>query len=249
MHPSEASENALTAESDSTSSDQQAIDTTSETCFTDPPMKDRDKDRRDKILDVAIELAEKGGYNNVRQREVAAQAGVALGTLYKRFRSKEDILCAALARETETLERRMEAMPAKGDTPLERICSFFKIVTKGLITKPNYARAVLRAMASGEPEIAANVAAYQGHMNGLIIAAIRGTGRLGYAETTSSPPTEMESTLALHMLQVWYASLVGWSAGVTSQQAVQEQVQRSAELLFKGLEAEQKMANGYANGH
>ncbi len=67
-----------------------------------------EKDINERIFDVAIELAEEGGYDNVRQRDVAARAGVALGTLYKRFRSKEDILSAALERETAKLERRME---------------------------------------------------------------------------------------------------------------------------------------------
>src|SRR5258708_17537090 len=104
------------------------------------------KARRDRILDVAVALAEEGGFENVRQRDVAAKAGVALGTLYKSFRSKEDILTAALDRESEMLERRMEAKPATGATPIERIGSFFAIVTRALCRKPKYARAVLRAM-------------------------------------------------------------------------------------------------------
>ena len=46
----------------------------------------------------------------MRLREVAAHAGVALGTLYRRFRSKEDLLLAALEQlaaelETQVLER------------------------------------------------------------------------------------------------------------------------------------------------
>src|SRR5579862_470352 len=104
------------------------------------------KDRRDKILDVAVALAEEGGFENVRQRDVAANAGVALGTLYKRFRSKEEILCAALEREAELLERRMETSPAIGRSSLERVGSFFTTLTRGLLKKPKFARAVLRAM-------------------------------------------------------------------------------------------------------
>jgi AcrR family transcriptional regulator len=195
------------------------------------------KQRKDKILDVAIDLAEQGGFENVRQRDVAAHAGVALGTLYKSFRSKEAILCAALERETETLERRMETNPAQGDTPLERVCNFFLIVTRGLCRKPKYARAVIRAMASGEAEVANTVVAYQGRMNGLIIAALRGTGRIGYAEATASPPTEKESTLAFILEQLWFASLVGWSAALNTQAQVGEQVRTAATLLIRGMEA------------
>src|SRR6185436_18938501 len=104
------------------------------------------KARRNKILDVAVDLAEEGGFDNVRQRDVAAHAGVALGTLYKNFRSKEDLLSAALERQAEMLERKMEKNPAKGDTPLDRAISVIQIMTRSLCRKPNYARAVVRAM-------------------------------------------------------------------------------------------------------
>ncbi len=194
------------------------------------------KDRRDAILDVAISLAEEGGFDNVRQRDVAAHAGVALGTLYKRFRSKEDILVAALDRETEALERRMEARPAPGGTPIERVSSFFQTVTRGMCKKPKYARAVLRAVASGEPEVATKVAAYQDRMTGLIIAALRGVGRLGFKDATSSPPSRTERTLAFALQQIWVASLVGWSAGILSQSQVVEQMRVTGEILMRGVE-------------
>ena len=54
------------------------------------------EERSRRILETAIELAEKGGFSAVRLRDVAEQAGVALGTVYKRFQSKEDMLMAAL---------------------------------------------------------------------------------------------------------------------------------------------------------
>jgi AcrR family transcriptional regulator len=194
------------------------------------------KARRNKILDVAVDLAEEGGFDNVRQRDVAANAGVALGTLYKNFRSKEDMLSAALEREAELLERRMEDHPAKGETPLDRVLFIFTLMTKALCKKPNYARAVLRAMASGVPEVAGNVAAYQGRVNGMMIAAMRGVGRLGFAELTTAPPTAPESTLSMLMQQLWFASLVGWSAGLFDQATIIEQLRMAGELLVRGLE-------------
>jgi len=194
------------------------------------------KARRNKILDVAVDLAEEGGFDNVRQRDVAANAGVALGTLYKNFRSKEDLLSAALERDAEQLERRMEDNPAKGDTPLSRMLFVFQTMTRVLCKKPNYARAVLRAMSSGVPEVAGNIAAYQGRVNGILIAAMRSVGRLGFAELTSAPPTAHETTLSMLMQQLWFASLVGWSAGLFDQAAIVEQLRIAGELLVRGLE-------------
>jgi TetR/AcrR family transcriptional regulator, cholesterol catabolism regulator len=191
------------------------------------------KDRRDRILDVAIDLAEEGGFENVRQRDVADQAGIALGTLYKSFSSKEDILCAALEREAQTLERKMEQKPAEGGTPAERLHAFFKIVTRAMCRKPKYARAVLRAMASGEPEVAANVAGYQERMNRIIIAAMRGPERAG--ETTEI--TQREATVAVYLQRIWFASLVGWSGGLQGQNDVIEQMQTACDLLLEATKS------------
>ena len=59
------------------------------------------EERTRRIVETAVELAESGGFEAVRMRDVAAHAGVALGTFYKRFRSKEDLLVAALEMESD----------------------------------------------------------------------------------------------------------------------------------------------------
>jgi AcrR family transcriptional regulator len=196
------------------------------------------KDRRDEILDVAVALAEEGGFENVRQRDVAAKAGVALGTLYKRFRSKEEILCAALEREAELLEKKMEANPATGKTQLDRIAFFFGAITRGMMRKPKFARAVLRAMASGEDGVAKTVASYQGRITGLIIASMRGVGRLSFADAGAKPPTKQEIQLAALLQQIWFAALVGWSAGLIGPSDVTDQVKTAAALLIRGMDME-----------
>src|SRR5437763_4151480 len=102
------------------------------------------EDKRIRILETAIDLAEQGGFDAVRLRDVAAQADVALGTLYKRFRSKEDLLIGALELEAEKLDRRMAQKAVPGDSPVERAIAFFEIATRALFRKPNLGRAVIR---------------------------------------------------------------------------------------------------------
>lgn len=193
-------------------------------------MTKSEKDIAERITDVAIALAEEGGYDNVRQRDVAARAKVALGTLYKYFRSKEDILSAAMDRDAARLEVRLEKNPPRGDTLEERLRSFFETITRALCRRPDYARAVLRAMASGQPEVARHVIAYQGRINRLLIGAMRGAA-------SDAPPTERELTLSVLLQQLWFAALVGWAAGLHSQAAVVDQVARAAALLLAGLAA------------
>src|SRR5438067_4037678 len=98
------------------------------------------EEKRSRILETAIELAEKGGYENVRLRDVAAQADVALGTLYKRFPSKESILIGALELEAEKLEKKMSKKAVDGDNALDRVIEFFNVASSSLFRKPNLGR-------------------------------------------------------------------------------------------------------------
>ena len=61
------------------------------------------QDRRERIIDAALALASRGGYDAVQMRAVADGAEVALGTVYRYFPSKSHLLIAGLAREFESL--------------------------------------------------------------------------------------------------------------------------------------------------
>jgi AcrR family transcriptional regulator len=185
-----------------------------------------DKDRKDRILDVAVDLAAAGGYENVRQRDVADQAGIALGTLYKSFISKEHILSAAMAREADELERRLKARPPQGATPSERLQALFRIITRAMCQKPKYARAVIRAMASGQPEVASHVTAYQGRMNAIIGSVLAGEG------SEEGEFEERQLALATLLQQIWFASLVAWSAGILTQPNVIVHMNQAIELIL-----------------
>jgi len=189
------------------------------------------EERARRIVETAVELAEQGGFEAVRLRDVADQAGVALGTLYRRFRSKEDLLVAALEQEAEELERRILARPPRGDTASERLTAFFAAGTRGLCRRPNLTRAVLRAMTSGDPEIAEKVSRFHDRMARLITAAIRGE-----RDASELPPSEDERALALVLEHVWFSCLVGWSGGLHTQTGIIDQMKATAGLLLKNGE-------------
>jgi AcrR family transcriptional regulator len=192
------------------------------------------EERSRRIVETAVELAEEGGFEAVRLREVASHAGVALGTLYRRFRSKEDLLIAAMELETRDLERRLRQKPARGDTELERVTSFFGTATRGLLRRPNLARALVRAVASGDLELARRVGEFHTQMERMIVSALRGQGS---DEGQDEPPSELEQQVADTLEQVWFALLVGWSGGRHSQSALVEKMAVSAELVLLGAGA------------
>ncbi len=188
------------------------------------------EERARRIVETAVELAEQGGFEAVRLRDVASHAGVALGTLYRRFRSKEDLLIAALDQEVELVEQRFAQRPARDGTPLERVSSFFGLATRGLCRKPNLARSLLKAVASGDPELTQKVASFHGRMSTMIITALRGDG------DRDAEPGEKERRVAFLLEMIWFASLVGWSGGLHGQAAVVEQTHSAAELILRGLD-------------
>ena len=64
------------------------------------------KDRRRRVIKAAMEMADEGGYEAVHMRQVAERSGVALGTIYRYFNSKDQLLLAVLAewpRRCETI--------------------------------------------------------------------------------------------------------------------------------------------------
>ena len=185
------------------------------------------EDRSRRIVDSAVELAEQGGFEAVRLRDVAAHAGVALGTLYRRFRSKEDLLLAALQQEVTDLSERVARRPPEGETPLARATALYQIVTRALCRRPNLARALIRAVATGEPELTQKVAAFHTQMLQLTAAALRGT-------PADVPVTnERDLELANVLQQVWFSALIGWSGGVHGQAAIVDQTRRAARLLLE----------------
>ncbi len=62
-------------------------------------------DTRERILNAAIEAFATNGYAQTTMDDIAARAGVAKGTLYWRFKGKEELLFAGIDRETCKLEQ------------------------------------------------------------------------------------------------------------------------------------------------
>jgi len=185
-----------------------------------------------RIIAAAVELAESDGFDAVRLRDLAAKADVALGTVYRRFSSKEDILAAALERQVSQVHATLRDHPIPGDQPEERLDALFQMTTDALAAHPKLAAAMLRTVASGEPDLSEKVLRYHGRMTEIILGAYRG-------HFDGSLPSPAEQDLA-HLLQnVWFASLVGWTGGMHGVDTVLETTRRATRLVLAGLAAEE----------
>jgi TetR/AcrR family transcriptional regulator, cholesterol catabolism regulator len=185
------------------------------------------EERAKRIVMAAIELAEKGGFEGVRLRDVAAHADVALGTLYRRFRSKEDLLLAALELQMASLEQYFADRPLTGGAALDRVHSFFRITTERMCSRPHLARALVRAVVAGGPDLSQRVAAFHHRMEAMIARALRGS-------SGGSPPNELEQRVGQALVHVWFASLTGWAGGLHGVEGVVDDTLSAAELILDG---------------
>jgi AcrR family transcriptional regulator len=190
--------------------------------------------RMRRIVDAAVELAEQGGFEAVRLRDVAERSDVALGTLYKYFRSKEAILLFALDEEIARLETATRDRPVSGPSPGARVAEFFRRATRALLRRPQFAHAIVRAMATGDPDTALKIASVQLRVSRLIAACLRGEPPDLAAPLDCSSGDARERAIASTLTNVWFSSLVGWSAGLHPERMVGEQVRVAADLILGG---------------
>jgi AcrR family transcriptional regulator len=97
---------------------------------------------RSRIVDAALDLFRRQGFEPTTMREIAAKAGVSLGSAYYYYESKEDLVMAFYERAMEAMAPRIEAA-LKGATKFEK-CLEAILSVKFTYFQPN--RAFLGAL-------------------------------------------------------------------------------------------------------
>jgi AcrR family transcriptional regulator len=180
------------------------------------------RDRQTRILDACLVLAAKGGYEAVQMRIVAEQAGVALGTLYRYFPSKIHLLVAALAREIERTQEKMDRVTIPGETPDERMLFVLGRMTRNMQRSPMLAEAMTRAFMFADPSAAAEVNAVARLMERILSRAIH-----------EGEPSPDEAAIARIICDVWLSNLVAWVTRRASANDVQEHLELAVKLLLR----------------
>jgi AcrR family transcriptional regulator len=80
--------------------------------------------RRTEIIAAALKTFGSKGFAATRAEDIAAQAGIAKGTLYLYFASKEDIYVAAVQHATDQLNERIRARLQSAEGLRQRITAF-----------------------------------------------------------------------------------------------------------------------------
>ncbi len=184
--------------------------------------------RRKRIVQTAAALAVRGGVEAMQMRSVAERAGVALGTLYRYFPSKMDLVVAVVTEELDLLEGGIVRRPPTADTPAERAVDVLLRATRGLMREPELADALVRSLIMAEVKIELDV-----RISDLVWRVA--TGNLEGASEEDGTEVDRDSTgyvLVGALTSVWIFELVEVLKGRRDVDEVERRLQAAAERLL-----------------
>lgn len=182
----------------------------------------RQEERRRRVIHAARKLAAEGGYDAVQMREVATEAEVALGTIYRYFSSKDALLAAAMAEWTAELQQRLARTPPVGRSPADQLVDVLMRACETMERQPLLSAALVRALSSADEGVAVG----SREVNERIAA-------ISEDILDDLDARTREDVLAV-LGHVWYSALVGWVNGRTDMGAVRHELERAARLLLDG---------------
>ncbi len=180
-------------------------------------------ERRARVVQAAMQLAREGGYDAVQMREVSARADVALGTIYRYFSSKDEILAEGLVAWVNQTRERMAARPRRGDTPGAQLADALRAASRIPDDAAPLLRALMTAMSS--PTISASRSSQHLHeqMRGIIHDAV---------VASPAPGVDVDG-VAQVIAHVWSSCIAQWVGGsFDTAQVIGDELARAAHLLL-----------------
>ena len=176
--------------------------------------------RRQRLLDAVLQLIAEGADDEVQMKEIAERSGVALGTVYRYFSSKDHLLAAALVQWASALDERTSRHAAPEGTPAERLSSVLHRAVSAYARQPTFARLLVLVANSTDPHASACYA----DMRPVVFPALE------RAIDTIDPDTR--ARLLAVIGAVWYHCLVEWVNARMTIEDVTQMLDSTCELLL-----------------
>nr|WP_067826693.1 TetR family transcriptional regulator [Actinomadura kijaniata] len=176
--------------------------------------------RRKRIVQAAAALASRGGVEAMQMRTVAERAGVALGTLYRYFPSKMDLVVAVVSEELDLLEGSIERRPPRTDDPPKRAVEVLMRATRGLMREPELAEALIRSLLLSDVKTD-----FGDRMTGLLLRAAVGPD-------TDVPDGDPRRVVAKALSSVWTMEMIEMLRGHATADQAQARLETVAARLL-----------------
>ena len=179
--------------------------------------------RRRRVLDAAATLAAAGGYDAVQMRDVAREAGVALGTLYRYFASKDHLLAACQVDFARRVQQQVRRRPPQGRTMADRVVDVLRRANRRIEREPRLMAALVTAISSPDPAVSPCQREVTAVMTDVLATPLEGLD------------PALRDGVVRALAHVWFSALLGWVNGWTTVGAVADEVESAARLLLRDL--------------
>ena len=178
--------------------------------------------RRQRIIDAARQLMMTVDYGKIQVKDVAEQAGVSLGTLYRYFSSKDHLFACALADwaapiEVALAERRLRSRGALAT----RVRAIFHAAARSFEDAPRMHGAVMTLAVSADPYAIAEFQAFQQRELDM------------FASTVAEVPEPYRDDIVAVLSSVLSESLRGYVVGMYPMSGVYQRLDRAIRLVFR----------------
>ena len=143
--------------------------------------------RRERIVRAGLKALASSDYDQVKIQEVARDSGVALGTLYRYFTSKEHLFAAVFVEWHGALKKKLEKERPEGETEADQLRDVFRRMIRAFQLQPQFFRVVMMLEATTD--------AYAADLYQSLSAQSRETVGMAFAGPFDADRTAIYSTL------------------------------------------------------
>jgi AcrR family transcriptional regulator len=150
---------------------------------------------------------------------VAEQSGVALGTIYRYYSGKDELLIAGLAGWLRRTRRRVESAVLQGDSPGERLIWLLRRSAERTQQRPTLMGALITALGTTSPAAGPYKAEVEEEVRAIVVTAL-------------GPDSGHDAEgIARVIGHVWSSALTRWVSGMAPDGSVEIELVHAAEML------------------
>ncbi len=182
------------------------------------------------IMNAAIEMFAKNGYEATTIEQIAEKAVVGVGTVYNYFGSKRGLLVGFVEKETtHQIELGSEMINQPADTPEEAICNLLTIYTDDWMKYDKRLMREIMIAVLAEPEsLGVEVLKFDHMLMGQIAALVKNFQESG--KVSGDLPVEK---IALIIYSYYGMMLMGYVSGMCHAELFRSEVKSGIRILFK----------------
>jgi len=198
-----------------------------------PTREHQKQERQRRILDAARRLFDRRGYGDTAMEDIARRAGLAVGTLYNYFSSKDDLLIAIFRRDSERVAALAERIVADPPAdPVESIAALADAFIESVMAEERRLwREVFAASIAAPDTLGARLFALDARMIELFTAMVEKLKQRG----TLAARTDSSRAASL-----FYGICFTWTIAYATQdrltlEAMRTEVSQSISMTVRGM--------------